>query len=106
MSRQRLNKKVALIGSLIFLILMVAAIVVITKLNQEPDKFIKDVDTARLLKDYEKAQHNYLKAHKFAKTGSLRKEILFKLADVYMQTGQWPKVRGCWEQIINIDPEM
>jgi len=105
MARKRLNKKVALIGSLVFLILVVVAIVVIPKLNQEPDKFIKDGDAAWLAKDYEKAQRNYLKAHKFAKTGSLRKEILFKLADVYMQTGQWPKVRGCWEQIINIDPE-
>jgi len=105
MARRRLNKKVALIGSLVFLMLVAAIIVVILHLGQEPDKFIEDGDAAWLAKDYQNAQRNYLKAHKFAKTGSLRKEILFKLANVYIQTGQWPKVRGCWEQIINIDPQ-
>jgi len=105
MAKKRLNKKVALIGSIVFLLFVLAIIVVFFHLDRDPDKFIKDGDAAWLAKDYKKAQRDYLKAHRFAKTGSLRKEILFKLADVYIQTGQWPKVRGCWEQIINIDPE-
>ncbi len=105
MAKKRLNKKVALIGSIVFLLFVLAIIVVFFHLDRDPDKFIKDGDAAWLAKDYKKAQQDYLKAHRFAKTGSLRKEILFKLADVYIQTGQWPKVRGCWEQIINIDPE-
>src|SRR4030042_2110426 len=103
MARKRLNKKLSLIGSFVFLIIGVFSCIAIPRLDQEPEKFIKDGDAAWQIKDYEKAQRDYLKAHKFAKTGSLRKEILFKLADVYIQTGQWPKVRGCWEQIINIE---
>jgi tetratricopeptide (TPR) repeat protein len=105
MAKKRLNKKVAIIGSIVFLLFVLAIMAVFFHLDRDPDKFIKDGDAAWLAKDYQKAQRDYLKAHRFAKTGSLRKEILFKLADVYIQTGQWSKVRGCWEQIINIDPE-
>lgn len=102
---KRINKKVAVVGSLVFLLLVAAAIVIIMNLGQEADKFIKDGDSALSTEDYDKAERNYLKAHKFAKTGALRKEILFKLAEIYIQTGQWPKTRGCWEEIISIDSE-
>jgi len=105
MARRRLNKKVAALGSMVFLLLVLVAIVVVLRLGRDPDKFIQDGDTAVLAKDYKTAERSYLKAHNFAKTGLLRKEILSKLADIYIQTGQWPKVRGCWEQIINIDPK-
>jgi len=105
MARRRLNKKVAALGSMVFLLLVLVAIVAVLHLGRDPDKFIQDGDTAVLAKDYKTAERSYLKAHNFAKTGSLRKEILSKLADIYIQTGQWPKVRGCWEQIINIDPK-
>ncbi|MFQ6034444.1 MAG: tetratricopeptide repeat protein [Sedimentisphaerales bacterium] len=105
MAKRRLNKKVALIGSMVFLLLMLVAIVTILHLSRDPDKFIQDGDTAALAKDYKTAERSYLKAHRLAKSGTLRKELLFKLADIYIETGQWPKVRGCWEQIINIDPK-
>jgi len=101
MAKRRLNKKVALIGSMVFLLLVLVAIVAVLHLGRDPDKFIQDGDTAALAKDYKTAERSYLKAHNLAKSGSLRKEILSKLADVYIETGQWPKVRGCWEQIIN-----
>lgn len=103
MARKRLNKKVAIIGSAVFLIFILVIIVAFLRIGQDPDKFIKEGDAAWLAKDYDKAQQSYLKAHRFAKAGTIRKDILTKLADVYIETGQWPKVRGCWEQIINID---
>jgi len=105
MARRRLNKKVALIGSAVFLLLVLVAIVAVLHLGRDPNKFIQDGDTAALAKDYKTAERSYLKAHRLAKSGTLRKELLSKLADVYIETGQWPKVRGCWEQIINIDPK-
>jgi len=105
MAKRRLNKKVAALGSMVFLLLVLVAIVAVLHLGRDPDKLIQDGDTAALAKDYKTAERSYLKAHNLAKSGSLRKELLSKLADVYIETGQWPKVRGCWEQIINIDPK-
>lgn len=103
MAKKRLNKKVAIIGSSVFLIIVLAVIVIFLRYGQDPDKFIRNGDAAWLAKDFEGAQRDFLKAYRFAKTGSLRKDILFKLLNVYLETGQWPRVRGCWEQIINID---
>jgi len=105
MAKRRLNKKVALIGSMVFLLLVLVAIVAVLHLGRDPDKFIQDGDAAWQAKDYKTAERNYRKAHGLAKSSSLRKELLSKLEDVYIETGQWPKVRGCWEQIINIDPK-
>ncbi len=105
MARKRLNKKVAIIGSMVFLIFVLAVIVAFLRYGQDPDEFIKNGDKAWLAKDFEGAQRNFLKAYRFAKTSSLRKDILFRLLDIYIETSQWPKVRGCWEQIINIDPK-
>jgi len=105
MAKKRLNKKVALIGSLVFLLLVLLAIVVVLRLGRDPDKFIQDGDTAWQVKDYKTTERNYRKALGLAKSGSLRKELLSKLIEVYIETGQWPKVLGCWEQITNIDPK-
>jgi tetratricopeptide (TPR) repeat protein len=104
MARKKLNKKVALIGSLVFLLLVLAAVVVVLRLSRDPEKFVQDGDAAWLAKDYQTAERNYLKAYGIEKSNEVRIEILSKLADVYIQTDEWPKVRGCWEQTINIDP--
>jgi len=44
MARKRLNKKVALLGSVVFMVLVVAAIGLILYLNRDPQKFIADAD--------------------------------------------------------------
>jgi len=103
MARKRLNKKVALIGSTVLLLVILGIVAIILRLGRDPETFIKDGDAAWLAKDYKTAQRNYLKAHNYAKSPDLKIEILFKLADMYIETDEWPKVRGCWEQIINID---
>ena len=105
MVKKRLNKKVALIGSLVFLLLVLVAVVVILRLSRDVETFVQDGDAAWLAKDYVTAERNYLKAYDLARTDELRVEVLTKLADVYIKTDEWPKVRGCWEQIINADPK-
>jgi len=105
MAKKRLNKKVALIGSVVFVFLVLAAIWVILYLSRDPEKFIRDGDAALLAKDYERAERCYGKARSLAKTDSLRKEILFKAVDVYLETDRWRNVLGCWNEIISIDPK-
>ena len=116
MARKRLNKKVALIGSAVFTVFAIAAILVILHLSQGPEKFITDGDqdliAAREALDpnakeeyFAKAARNYLRARARAKTDSLKVDILYKLTDLYLTTGEWRFVRGCWNQIIELDPE-
>jgi tetratricopeptide (TPR) repeat protein len=101
---KRLNKKVVLIGSAVLLLLVLVAVAAILHLGRDPEKFISDGDAAWLAKDYDNAERNYLKAYKRARSDQqLRIDMLFKLVDLYIETDKWPKVRGCWQQIINID---
>ena len=105
MAKRRLNKKVALIGSAIFIVVALGAILVILYLSRDPAKFIAEGDAAWQAKDYERAERSYHKARSLTRDDSLRKDILFKLVDVYIETGQWRFARGCWEEIVNIDPK-
>ena len=56
---KRLNKKVALIGGFIVLLLGMGAIIVGLRLTQNPEKFLVDGDVSWRAKDYEKAERNY-----------------------------------------------
>ena len=105
MARKQLNKKVALIGSAVFVLVVLAAIAVFLRLTQKPDEFIKDGDAALLVKDYNEAVRSYNKAIGLTKTDSLRKVMHFKLADVYIETDEWPKVLGHWSAIVQIAPK-
>ena len=103
MARKKLNKKVALIGSVVFVVFAVAVIGIILHLSQDPQKFIEDGDAAWKAKDYERAEHSYHKARSKAKTDELRIEVLFRLVDFYIDTDKWNFVRGCWDSIIKLD---
>ena len=46
MARKKLNKKVALIGSVIFVLLVMAAILLFLRFSGDPEKFMKDGDLA------------------------------------------------------------
>jgi len=105
MARKRLNKKVVLIGSMVFVFLVLGAIGVILYLSRDPERFIKAGDEALLAKDYTIAAQNYHKARNLANADSLRIEILFKLVDIYIETEQWRNAMGCWNKIIQIDPK-
>ncbi|MBW8039336.1 MAG: hypothetical protein FVQ85_04995 [Planctomycetes bacterium] len=116
MAKKRLNKKVALIGSGIFVLLFLVAIGVILHLSRDPEKFIKDGDAALMAardvideqikkETYERAERNYHKARSLVKADSRKIEILFKLVNLYIETNQWRNVLGCWGKVISIDPE-
>ncbi|MGD9110323.1 MAG: hypothetical protein PVG93_05235, partial [Phycisphaerales bacterium] len=102
---RRLNKKVALIGSVVFMLFVVVAVLVVLHLSRSPEYFIKDGDAAWEVKDYKRAEKNYLRAKARAKDDKLRTEMLFKLIDIYLETEQWPQTRGCWEGVTQIDPD-
>ena len=103
MAKRRLNKKIALVGSMIFIVVVLGAILAILYLSRDPVKFVMEGDAAWQAKDYEKAERCYKRARGLVKNDALRKDVLFKLADLYIETDQWRLARGCWEEIINTD---
>ena len=116
MAKKRLNKKVALIGSVVFVFLVLVAIGVILHLSRDPEIFIKDGDAAMIIAEeavdeeikkeaYQKAERNYLRARARAKSDLLKVEMLFKLVNIYSKTGQWNNILGCWNKIVQLDPK-
>jgi len=85
--------------------LVLAAICVFLYLSRDPHKFIKDGDAAWLAKDYDRAERCYGRARGLARTDSLKKEVLFKAADMYVEADRWRHALGCWQEIIRIDPQ-
>ena len=105
MARRRLNKKVALMGSAVFLLLGLGAVVVILKLSRDPAQFIADGDAAKAAGDYESARRNYGKALGLTRSSHDKVDLYFKLADVFSQTQDWRSILGCWQQIVIADPQ-
>ncbi len=105
MPRRRVNKKVALIGSTVFLLLALAAVVVILRLNRDPAPFIADGDAAWAAQDYKTARDNYAKAYNLTRSSEDRVELLFKLGAAYREMDQWDNVVRCWLQILTADPQ-
>ncbi|MHC4336425.1 MAG: tetratricopeptide repeat protein [Planctomycetota bacterium] len=116
MAKRRLNKKVVLIGSMVLGFLVIVGIAVILYFSRDPEKLIQDGDAAMKAareatdeqtkaREYEKAESCYKEAFGLSKSEALSLEILFKLADVYIERGQWLDVMGAWNTIIGIDPD-
>ena len=114
MAKKRLNKKVALVGSLVFLFLVLGAIGAVLYLNRDPARFIKDGDAAmeaarqqtdeeKRADEYRRAESNYRQAHGLGRTDSEKVGVLFKLADLYIETGRWPDTMKCWNAVVQID---
>jgi tetratricopeptide (TPR) repeat protein len=117
MAKKRLNKKLAMIGSVLFVFVAIAVIVGLIYLSRRnPQKFLKYGDeaiaTARQTTDkeqqkeiYKQAERNYRKAYGYSKTDELKVVGLHRLADLYIETGDWRSVMGCWTQIVRLDPK-
>ncbi|MHC4104569.1 MAG: tetratricopeptide repeat protein, partial [Planctomycetota bacterium] len=116
MVMRRLNKKVAFIGSAVVVFSLLAVIAVVLRLGQDPEEYIRDaevaLEAARQATDEQLKEQNYKRAIQSfrsafgrAKTDSLREEVLFKLADVHFETGEWPYILGCWDEIVKINPK-
>jgi len=114
MAKKRLNRKLALIGFIIFVFVAIVAIVGLLYVSRDPHKFIKDgdaaVESARQTTDkeqrkviYKEAERNYKKAYGHSKTDELKVETLYRLADIYIDTGDWRSVLGSWNQIVRLD---
>ncbi len=104
MAVRRLNKKVAIIGLIIFLVVVLGAIMFILQFRGDPYSFISDGERAVAAKDYESAERDFIKAVGRARKDSLKIEILFKLVDVYLAQEDWKGIRNCWENIVQIEP--
>ncbi|MBN1787650.1 MAG: tetratricopeptide repeat protein [Sedimentisphaerales bacterium] len=104
---KRLNKKVAIISSLFLAVLIVVAIVIILNISKDPHKYIADAEAilSQAEPDYEAARRAYGQAFGNTKDIDLKIDILFKLADMYKEINEWPKVVGCWNNIVNYDPK-
>ena len=115
MANRRLNKKVALIGSVIFALLGVGVIIFLYW-GKDPEKFIKDAEAALKAahqatdeqikkQNYERAESRFRGAYARAKTNQLREEVLFKMVEMYLEIKGWSYVLGCWDEIIRINPD-
>ncbi|MGD8787266.1 MAG: hypothetical protein PVJ60_07565, partial [Phycisphaerales bacterium] len=115
MANRRLNKKVALVGSVIFVFVVLGVILAIFHLGRNPKELIKDAEatlnaaheaTDETLKEqhYKRAESSFRSAYGRAKTSLLREEILFKMIDMYLEIKEWPFILGCWDEIIRINP--
>jgi tetratricopeptide (TPR) repeat protein len=104
---KKLNKKVALIGTVVFLILFVMALVVIQQKDilTSQEKIIEDGDAARAEGDYETAATKYNRAKSRAKNDQTRLVAMDKLIDLYLETEDWPPLRGTWADILKIAPD-
>jgi tetratricopeptide (TPR) repeat protein len=114
MAKRRLNRKVALIGSLVLVVVALILIWAILHFSRDPEKFIRDGDAAvkaakeasdeqTRVEEYERAIRNYREAYDLAKTDSLKTKMLFKIIDVQIATDKWGYVLGNWDRIVKID---
>jgi tetratricopeptide (TPR) repeat protein len=114
MAKKRLNRKVALIGFVVFVFAGIAAIAAFLYLSRDPAKFLKDGDTsiasARQTTDkeqrkllYADAESKYKKAYGRSKTDEAKVVASYRLTDVFIETGEWRDVLGCWANIIRLD---
>jgi len=114
MARRRFNKKVALIGSGVFFFVAVVIIGAILLFGRDPQKYIADGDAESKAavetsdaqareEHYRQAERDYRKAFGYAKTDTLKVDVLFKITDVFLGLGQWRDVLGCWNRIVQLD---
>jgi tetratricopeptide (TPR) repeat protein len=104
---KRFNKKVALAGTAVLLVMFVFAFIVIQEkdLLTSQAKLIEDGDAAKAKQDYEAAALKYLRAKARAKNDQVRLVALNRLVDLHLETVNWPPLVGVWGQILNIEPD-
>jgi len=115
MPQRRLNKKVALIGSAVFAVVVLVSILVILTADRDPEKLLQDAQAALTTahqatdertkeQNYDRAERNFHRAYSRADTDELRQKVLFEMLDMYLETQEWPFILTCWDEIININP--
>ncbi len=115
MSKRRLNKKVALIGSAVFAVVALVSILVILTAKRDPEELLRDAQAALKAahvatdertkeQNYDRAERSFHRAYSRANNDELRLEVLFMMLDMYLETQEWPFILTCWDEIININP--
>ncbi|MBW8035205.1 MAG: tetratricopeptide repeat protein [Planctomycetes bacterium] len=130
---KRLNKKIALIGSLLLVIVLCAVIFLGLKYSKDPLEYINDaeellakvtaeIESAVASNDFSKekqeaigaqyrlVQESYRKAYGCARDVDQKVEILFTLAELFkidnaFHPMDWKKLPGCWTQVTDIAPK-
>lgn len=105
---KRLNKKIAIIGTLVLAVIVFGIILFVLAMSvkRNPQQYIKEAQAKLSLKepDYKGAEKAYGYAFAYAKKNTkLKIDILFKLVDMYLSENDWRKAAGCWNKVINFD---
>ncbi len=103
--RKRLNKKVAIVGVTVLAVMAALTVLVLATRNRDPQRLAQEADAALAAGDYDGARRGLSRAFDLAKDPNGRVGLLFKMAEVYRRADVWPKVMGCWERIIQEDPQ-
>ncbi len=110
MAKKRINKKVALIGSVLLLLMLLGAIVVILKMTKDPDKLVAYAKQETQNEDYEQAIRYYAQALNAVSGEPEREMEILRLIEEFHKIDNeqhpydWDKLRGTWNRMINIDP--
>ncbi|MFA5423401.1 MAG: tetratricopeptide repeat protein [Phycisphaerae bacterium] len=104
---KRINKKVAIIGTAVLLVMFVVVLMFAEEkdLFSSQAKLLEDGDAARTAGEYKEAAKKYHRAKSRAKNDELRLVSLNKLVDLYLEQEEWPSLRGTWGEILQLEPE-
>ena len=104
---KRLNKKVAVIGIVLLVLMIVAGggLLMYRHIRRDPDRALKLYQQALDAGDYEEAQKQLGRAYVFGKTNEDKIQRLFELADFQLiQNNQheanWSEAMRCWNTVI------
>ncbi len=115
MAKKRLNKKLAIIGSAFFVLVVLSIIVVVLYLSRDADKAIQDgdraLDAAKAAVDADEKEEqlalairSYGRAYQYVKTDERKVEMRFKLVEAFKLAKQWDRVLGSWKAITDLEP--
>ncbi|MHC4551388.1 MAG: tetratricopeptide repeat protein [Planctomycetota bacterium] len=107
---KKLNKKVAIIGIVLLLMIIGAGVglLVARSIKRNPDRALAKAQQALEVGDYETAEQEFRKSVGYAKTDQYKIERLFDLAEfALIQNDQhdadWTLARGCWNEVTKLD---
>lgn len=111
MARKRVNKKLAIIGSAIMLVLIIGAIAFFLLSSKDPYKFMADAEAALAQHEYQDAIDYYGEALGAAGDDTqLKIDIYFILSDIFLTENEhneinWKKAVACWQNVVNLEPK-
>lgn len=100
MAMRRLNKKVALVGSAVLVVMTISAILIILRMSTSPKEALAEAERARSEKDYSRAIDLYNQAYERTKSRAQREEILLTIVDVFIEADDWKQIIGVWGRAI------